>query len=299
MRDPINAAQWTGSPVDYMQGEDRKTGKIWHVRGWHKWGDKKKVRHLRKLAQEYGGDPHMRWFTVQRVLRPYGVEPRDYKRSAEAILHYVQHQIYYTNEPGEQIQSPWATIREQTGDCDDMALLACSMAESIRLNWRLVLSGTDRRGRPVRWADGTRFPRGARFSHIYYEIGFPPFAPPEKTTWLASEPTIRGLPLGYDAAVQGVPQHMRGGHDLGGLGYGNALENAANAAVDEAKALEEARIARLEVYRPLRVWRSDGILGVLGLLPWGSILTAVIEGTLTALVLEFILRRAIKKKGRR
>jgi len=206
--DPI--AQRFGRPVDYMQGESRSVGKVFHVRAWARMGDRQRVRVLRDLAERYGGDPNMRWFTANTVLRDRAAS-RDYAAQAAAMLAWVQTNIYYTNEPGEQIQSPWRTLDVKTGDCDDMALLLAAMAESIALPWKFALAG--RRGnKSVRWIEGERFPGGVRWSHIYVVLGWPPFAPKQ---WASAEPTVAGLPLGHDVVLHGVPAHVHGGRDLG------------------------------------------------------------------------------------
>lgn len=80
-------------------------------------------------------------------------------------------------------------------NCDDAALLLCSLFESIRLPWKLVLSGRSNDGRKVRYIEGDHVPRNAAWSHIYCMVGTPPFAPSE---WWFAEPTIEGVPLGWD-----------------------------------------------------------------------------------------------------
>jgi hypothetical protein len=201
-------------------------GRLFGVPGFHRWSDRKKVRKLREMAEAYGNDPRMRFFTVNSVLRPAGATDfRNYRQVAETLLKAVQDAgtlgIMYTNEPNEQLQSPWWTLKVRTGDCDDMSLLLAAMAHSVRLPWRFVLAGTARGGR-ARWAEGGRMPRGFRASHIYLDLGWPPFSEGKKdahgrpvTQWAPAEPTLRGLPLGHDVVLHGIPgQGQR--LDLGG-----------------------------------------------------------------------------------
>ena len=201
----MRAVSWVpNTHPDFMQGENRLDGKVIAIRGWGMRSDRAKLRALRELALRYGGDPHMRWFTVNNILKPAGVEQRDYKAQAAAMLRWVQSNIYYTNEPDEQVQSPWRTIKVLTGDCDDSSLLLASFAESIKMPWRFVLAGKDRSGLMVRWVEGTKAPyfwRRVQFAHIYCAMGWPPFAPKE---WASAEPTVRGAPLGYDVVEHGV-----------------------------------------------------------------------------------------------
>ncbi len=286
MQDPLsqNSVGWVGQPVDFMRGEQRDKGKIWHVRGWHGWSDRKKIRKLRDLAEQYGNDPKMRWFVVQKVLMG-SAQPRDYPAQAQAILSYVQNEIFYVNEPGEQIQSPWATLREKNGDCDDMALLIASMATSIALPNRYVLGGRTRDGKAVRYAEGRRAPpRGVNFYHIYTDLGWPPFKP---TTWMAAEPTVKGLPLGHDVVTQGMPEGARGGTDVNFSGWGDAVTDVQQDA--EVKAY-------LDEQNPLAIIKNYGIRGLWAKMPWVDIMIGVIQGVITASAITYFVDRRIRKR---
>lgn len=173
--------------------------KTFHLPQWDGWNDKSRIRFLRQAAEGYGRDPRLRELVINEVLRPAGVEGRDYKAQAAAILKWVQTRIMYVNEPGEQLQSPWYTLKVKFGDCDDMSLLLASMYQSVRLPWKYVLSG--RLGdKKVRWVEGDPIPSGARWAHIYVAVGWPPFIPQE---WAWAEPTIKNAPLGFDTVDAG------------------------------------------------------------------------------------------------
>jgi len=193
----VSGALPVGSPLNFMGGESRLQGHIYHVAAWNRWDDRRRVAFLRTMAERYGNDPALRWFTVQRILQPAGVAPMDYEGQARALLIWVQTQIYYANEPGEQIQSPWRTIAEGTGDCDDMALVLAALAHSIGLGFKFAIAGTDKQGRPVRWIDGERW-KPAEYSHIYLQLGWPALNP---QVWASAEPTLRGTPLGFDVVA--------------------------------------------------------------------------------------------------
>ena len=96
-------------------------------------------------------------------------------------------------------------------NCDDAATLLAALCESIKLPWKFVLSGRDPAGQKVRLIEGEKEPRGVSWSHIYLTIGTPPFNP---NRWYFAEPTIRGVPLGWDV-VSGdsrfLPEMERGG----------------------------------------------------------------------------------------
>lgn len=309
MNDPLsqNNVSWTGRPVDFMQGERRDTGKIWHVRGWHGWSDRRKLRKLRELAEQYGNDPKMRWFVVQKVLMG-NAQPRDYRAQAQAILSYVQNEIFYVNEPGEQIQSPWATLREKNGDCDDMAVLIVAMATSIGLPNRYVLAGRDRKGKSIRYAEGRRAPpAGVNFFHIYCDMGWPPMKP---TTWAAAEPTIKGLPLGHDVVIHGMPDGARGGSDvnfsgMGDLGYAARVrrpeffgqtqmpENG-----DPITDLTEDKEVKafLEEQNPIAIVKRYGVKGLLAKVPWLDVFFGAFQGVVTAIAIGFFVDRRMKRQ---
>lgn len=180
----------------------------YEIKTWESWGDRGKLRILRKIAETYGRDPRMREFTIQNVVNGMA---RDYPRMAASILQYVQANVQYFNEPGEQVQAPWYTLQKRFGDCDDMAVLIASMAESIALPWRFCLAGKGFAGRKVKYHEGGRMPLMGEFSHIYIQLGWPPFAP---ETWVSAEPTIPGAPLGYDVVDHGMSTGPGGRVDL-------------------------------------------------------------------------------------
>ena len=265
-----------GGSVDLLRGEDRTIGKTYQHAGWARMGDRARVQFIRDLSERYGGDPEMRFHTT-RVLRNAGAAPRDNRAQAAAILRYAQ-SMYYTNEPGEQLQSPWRTIKEGTGDCDDLAMLMASMAESIKLPWKFALGG-HKGGKPVRWMEGERLPWGTSWTHIYVYLGWPPFKP---TTWAAAEPTIKGLPLGHDVVTMGMPGQARGQGtaDIPGTGlsgYGGYLGSAEVRVTDDPPAVG-ASVAPL----PVRV---------LGAIQWGELGNAVLQAVTIAAVLTWLDRR--------
>jgi len=174
---------------------DLDAAKTYHLPAWGETSDPKRIAILRRIALSAGRDPRVATVAIG-ILRDNGVKPRDYHNQARALLKFVQHRIYYANEPGERLQDPAYTLRVGYGDCDDMALLLAALCESIRLPWKFVISG--RRGdRLVRWVEGDRY-SPARWAHIYLTIGNKPFAP---TKWSFAEPTLRTVDLGWDVVA--------------------------------------------------------------------------------------------------
>jgi len=167
--------------------------KVFHIPSWKDGDDRGRISALRQIAVEAGRDPRMATVAVD-ILREAKAPPRAYEKQAAALLRWVQHEVYYVNEPGERLQDPFYTLKVRYGDCDDMALLLASLCESLRLPWRFVISG-NRGSNMIRWVEGDPYPSGVKWSHIYMRIGWPAFTPSE---WRSAEPTIRGVPLGWD-----------------------------------------------------------------------------------------------------
>ena len=200
-----------------------------------------------------------------RVLRPARVAVRDYDGQVAAILAWVHRHIYYTNEAGEQIQTPDWTVKVGNGDCDDLAVLTATLAESIGLKTRFVLGGR-LQGRAIRYVEGSKVPQGAQFEHIYLEIGTPALQP---NRWTVVEPTVPGVKPGYDVITRGMPVAAhRGGPPVARLG---AASNAATT-YDEPE--------------PGSIWdRLDPV----SLLP--EVITGVVVAMATGFVLDVLARR--------
>ena len=287
MNDPLanGDVSWVrGPPVDFLKGESRDVGKIWHVPGWHGYSDRRKIRYLRELAEKYANDPKMRWFVTQQIFQGR-VAPRDYLGQAKALLAYVQG-LYYCNEIGEQIQSPWATIREGTGDCDDLGVLLASLAHSVGLKFRWVIAGKTRKGEPVRYIEGGRRPPwGANFYHIYLQLATPALCQTE-CVWYSAEPTVKGLPLGHDVVLDGLPG-VGGGTDLSFSGWG-ATDPVADLSLDP-----EVR-SYLQEQNPLVTFRDHGISGLLAKVPWWDMLIGMFEGVITSVVIAWVVSRKLR-----
>lgn len=231
----------TVGPVQRIASHRANGRPIYHAPKWNGIGDARRIAFLRELAEQYGDDPRMRFFVVNNVLKPAGVESRDGRGAAAAILKWVQDNIYYANEKGEQLQIPWVTLEQKTGDCDDLNTLIGAMAMSIGLGWRQALAGKDpKTGQKARWIEPApgdrkspkRPPTRIQWSHIYPVLGWPALAP---SMWASAEPTLpsRLAPLGYDVIVNGVPGGAAGRStsDLGGLGAAGAASPAAQCGV--------------------------------------------------------------------
>lgn len=79
-------------------------------------------------------------------------------------------------------------------NCDDQVLMLGALFESIGLPWKLVLSGRGPEGK-TRYIEDGALPPGITWTHIYCMVGDRPFAP---SRWYFCEPTVEGVPLGWD-----------------------------------------------------------------------------------------------------
>ena len=137
----------------------------YHLPDWDGYKDPKKLALLRQIVLQYGRDPRVAQLAV-KICQKAGAKPREYRKQAQALLAWVQHNIYYVNEPGERLQSPLYTLKSGLGDCDELAILLCSLFECVRLPWKMVITANTREG-IVRYIEGDPNYRKLPYSHIY------------------------------------------------------------------------------------------------------------------------------------
>lgn len=188
-------------PVEQLQTPLREIklegAKVYHMPNWHNLSHPERLSVIRQIAMMRGRD-HRIAKLCHRILVKNKIKPREYEKQCDAILKWVQtpKNIYYLNEPGERLQDPIHTLRVGHADCDDQVLLLCAMFEAIGLPWKLVLSGRDRStGQKVRYIEGDQVPAGVKWTHIYCMVGCPPG---RGVRWYFCEPTVEGVPLGWD-----------------------------------------------------------------------------------------------------
>lgn len=193
---------------DPILAERPSSARLFEIPGWANRSHQGRVQFIRDLVEDYSKDPELAKVAVG-IFRERGVEPRNGPGQAAALLEWVQQNIYWTMERDERLQSPWRSMQWRFGDCDDQAILLCSLAQSVGLETRLVLAGHDPRARKlVRWIEGQGVPSQAvGWSHIYCQIGWPSGHPAH---WLSAEPTMTDAHLGYDVAIDGVSGDSHG-----------------------------------------------------------------------------------------
>jgi len=190
--------------------------KTYHLPNWGRMSDPDRLKFLRSVAEQRGRDPRIRELAFTLIA---GTQERDYPAQAARLLKAVQPGgplMAYVNEPGEVLQDPIYTLKVKAGDCDDAALLLSSLFEALRMPWRYVLSGMNPITKErVRWVEGTPYPHGVRWAHIYTRVGWPVFAP---KTWAWAEPTVRNAPLGWDVTGHMERTGQAGLPELGDAG---------------------------------------------------------------------------------
>jgi len=205
--------------------------KTYHIPDWDVMDDKRKMAVMRQIVEQYGRDPRIAQLTMD-VIRKAGVPSRDYVGQASAILAWIQQNIYYVNEPAERLQAPLLTVKMGYGDCDDLAMLANAMFESIRLSWKFVICGTLPGGKLIRYIEGENYLPRADWVHIYSMVGNKPFHPDQ---WYFVEPTM-SVPLGWDVVAAGgkIPELGKGFGASSGAGTGIGIGVGA-ASVDKGQ----------------------------------------------------------------
>ena len=194
----------------------------YHLPDWDGYKDPKKLALLREIVLQYGRDPRVAQLAI-KICRKAGAKPREYRKQAQALLAWVQQNIYYVNEPGERLQSPLYTLKSGLGDCDDLAILLCSFFECVRLPWKMVISASTKEG-IIRYIEGDPNYRKLPYSHIYCMVGNKPFVP---TSWEFCEPTMQ-VPLGWDIVkAQNDPNARKYLPELGALDYGVSVKSGA------------------------------------------------------------------------
>lgn len=192
---------WTdqlGVPVTRLPAD---TPKVHQIEGWAAMSHPERLAVIQNIAETEGRKPELATFAV-KILREYGVEARDFRGQAAAFLDWIQKNIHYVNEPDERLQAPSYTLRPEImyGDCDDMIILFNALCTSVRLPTKPVIVGK-KRGKYVRYilGDPKGVPSGVAWTHVYGIVNVNPYG----DKWLFAEPTLKGVPLGWDIVSAG------------------------------------------------------------------------------------------------
>ena len=80
------------------------------------------IEWMRKLARQGQQDAQVRRYAIS-VIRQ--IVPKDHLSEVAALYYDTARRVRYTRDPAEAelVQHPLVTLRERSGDCDDMATL--------------------------------------------------------------------------------------------------------------------------------------------------------------------------------
>lgn len=111
---------------------------------------------------------------AERIIS--GVGEKDYWKELAAVQAWVRDAVRYTRDvfDVETLKTPLETLRSMTGDCDDKALLAGALLQSIGVKVRYVAVGNESPG---------------EFDHVYVEARM-------GDHWVGVE-TTEQVPLGW------------------------------------------------------------------------------------------------------
>jgi hypothetical protein len=172
------------------------------------------------------------------------------------------------------------------------------MAHSIALPWRFALGGYREipggRKKRVRWIEGQPWPKGrVQFVHVYVMLGWPPFGPQK---WASAEPTVRGLPLGHDVVLHGIPSGVHGGKDLAGWFAVLPPTSGVNAPIQaQPYGTTELFDGKGSDYK---VVEGKGIVAnALNAVDYSGLLNSVVQGVATAVAIGWIGKKLGSKGG--
>lgn len=112
---------------------------------------------MRKLALEGASHPIVRNVAVT-ILREARAPAGDYEAEARAVFRWVADRIRYTRDilDVETLQSPWVTLAQGAGDCDDKATLLVALLRAVGCGFPLKFR-----------AIGTDQAKPDQFRHVY------------------------------------------------------------------------------------------------------------------------------------
>jgi transglutaminase-like putative cysteine protease len=138
------------------------------------------LKRMRRAVLDSKTHPLIR---AQAVAIVQPMPAKNWRAEAAAVQNWMKRHIRYVRDVRdvETLQAPDYTLRVRAGDCDDQAMLAAALLESI--------------GHPTRFVAIGRAPRS--YSHVFAEtlVG---------DRWTALETTV-DLPIGRAPSFAGMP----------------------------------------------------------------------------------------------
>ena len=132
------------------------------------------IEWMRKLARQGQSDPQVRRYAINCIRE---VRPKDHLSEVAALYYDTARRIRYTRDPAEAelVQHPLVTLRERSGDCDDMATLLVGLLGTQALAV----------GAPTEFITGgfKENPGVNKFTHVFMRV-----QDPNTGGWLVMDP---------------------------------------------------------------------------------------------------------------
>lgn len=96
-------------------------------------GIRETLKIMQRFAVEGSRDRDV-YLLARALMVDAGVDPKDWAGEVRALHTFVRDDIRYTRDPAdsEAVQTPAATLRIRTGDCDDKATLLAALLKSLK-----------------------------------------------------------------------------------------------------------------------------------------------------------------------
>lgn len=125
--------------------------------------------------------------TARAIVKGYNIKPKDFQNEYWALQHWIQNNIRYVFDTGEQFQTPQRQLLDwyrgyDGADCDCMTMLFLSLARALGHN-KIAIGLLDSRG-------------DATLSHAIAFVKLPKAEPPFGDKWIPVELT-KEKPLGW------------------------------------------------------------------------------------------------------
>jgi hypothetical protein len=137
------------------------------------------------------GSPDVRTLATELGRR---FEAGNFKQ-ARRIYEYVRDEIHYIRDPlpFEDIQSPETTLKRLSGDCEDQAILLCSLLLAIGFETALLFADTDGDGQPDHVYSAVHIPNAP---DLYKPFANKKIEGRDLRNWIPLDPTSEDLDFG-------------------------------------------------------------------------------------------------------
>jgi transglutaminase-like putative cysteine protease len=165
---------------------------------WIPNGDAGIAATIAKMRSLVGGVKGVMSLTVrQKTLEAVrGVERG--QSEIDAVFHWIKDNIEFRGEHGETLQSPEATLNFGAGDCDDQAMLAAAMLNSLGFVTRFKTIALD--------------DSPDELSHVYIEVM-------DHGQWTSLDPTVENSYPGWEPEnIARAETYGMSGNSNGALG---------------------------------------------------------------------------------